>query len=224
MAASTPSIPSTHAAWTFTRPGDPSDVLSLTTDYPTPSPQSLKAGEALIKVSAVSLNAGALLFITAMPHPTSHRWIPELEFAGVIVALGPPGNNEEALQVGDEVMGARDLPTMLKQNGAMQSYLVNPIRLLTRKPKNMSMIDASGLTGVGCTAIQSLEVAGVKRGDKVLVTGGSGGLGSMLVQMAKAIVGETGVVVATCSGKNEELVKGLGADEVSMVLQWCCLA
>ncbi|EXJ77460.1 hypothetical protein A1O3_09686 [Capronia epimyces CBS 606.96] len=221
--AAVASIPSTHAAWVFTKHGPPTEVLTLRTDHPTPTPASLRTGEALIKVSAVSTNAGFLLAINSFPHPTSHPWIPEIEFAGTIVALGPRGANQEqgqgqgegaAFQVGDRVLGTRTFPSMLKYNGALQAYLVSPVSLLVQKPDSISMIDASGLSGVGCTALQSLEVAGVKPGHKVLVTGASGGLGSILVQTAKAVVGETGVVVTTCSGKNIDLVKSLGADEV----------
>lgn len=60
-----------------------------------------------------------------------------------------------------------------------------------------------------------IEKAQLKSGDAVLVNGASGGIGTLVVQMAKDIVGESGRVVAICSGRNVELVKGLGADEVS---------
>ena len=60
-----------------------------------------------------------------------------------------------------------------------------------------------------------LEKAQLKRGDAVLINGASGGIGTLVVQMAKDTVGESGRVVAICSGRNVELVKGLGADEVS---------
>jgi|SRR5271156_5228933 len=89
-----------------------------------------------------------------------------------------------------------------------------PAELVIRKPVNASMAEASGLAGVGCTAIQAAEAASLKPGDKVFVNGGSGGLGSMMVQVARAIVGESGQVIATCSGPNVEMVKALGADEV----------
>ena len=213
-----PNIPSTHSALTFTRRGHPLEVLTISHDYPTPRASTLKAGEALIKVSAVAMNAGVLLGITLFPHLTSKPWVPDMEFAGTIVAKGPTAKDDtDGLQVGDEIIGVRDGPSFMKYNGTMQSYLISNVRLLIRKPKTISMIDASGLSGVGCTALQALELAGVKRGDKVLVTGGSGGLGSMCVQMARAMVGESGTVVATCSSKNEELVKSLGADEVRVL-------
>ncbi|KAL6243696.1 zinc ion binding [Rhinocladiella similis] len=206
-------IPTTHSALTFTRRGDPLEVLTITHDFPTPKPSSLAPGEALIKVSAVATDAGICLIIRKIPHLTSKPWIPEINFAGTIVAMGPRSSDDSSsLQIGDEIIGVRSNP-LSKYNGAMQSYLVSPVNMLIRKPKSISMIEASGLPGVGCTAIQALEIAGVKRGDKVLVTGGSGGLGHMCVQLARALVGESGVVVSTCSAQNSELVRSLGADE-----------
>ncbi|KAK6365641.1 zinc ion binding [Exophiala oligosperma] len=206
-------IPTTHSALTFTRRGDPLDVLTITHDFPTPTPSSLVPGEALIKVSAVSTDAGISLIIRSIPHLTSKPWIPEINFAGTIVAMGTPSSDDSNdLRIGDEVIGVRSSP-LSKYNGAMQSYLVSPVNMLIRKPKSISMIEASGLPATGCTAIQALELAGVKRGDKVLVTGGSGGLGNMCVQLARVLVGESGIVVSTCSAQNAELVKSLGADE-----------
>ena len=208
-------IPQTHRAWTYTHKGQPSEVLSITPDYPTPQPSTLKADEALIKVSAVSLNAGYLIAYKALPHPTKHKWIPEMEFAGTIVALGPKGKDVEGFKVGDRVMGARDLPEMLRNNGVLQEFVVSSLNLLARAPKNSTQVEACGYSAVGCTAVQALRLAGVKRGDKICITGASGGLGTSFVQVARALIEETGVIVATCSGRNEEFVRSLGADEVN---------
>jgi NADPH:quinone reductase-like Zn-dependent oxidoreductase len=62
-----------------------------------------------------------------------------------------------------------------------------------------------------------VRAAGLKEGDRVLVNGASGGVGSFVVQMCKALVGETGRVVGVCSGGSAEAVKGLGADEVGWI-------
>jgi D-arabinose 1-dehydrogenase-like Zn-dependent alcohol dehydrogenase len=66
----------------------------------------------------------------------------------------------------------------------------------------------------GLTALQMAADAKLKRGDRVLVNGASGGVGTMAVQLARDVVGPEGVVVGICSGKNAEMVRGLGADEV----------
>ncbi|EHY57006.1 zinc ion binding [Exophiala dermatitidis] len=225
--ASSRAIPKTHSAWTFTRAGDPTQILTLRNDMPTRDPASLKQGEALIKVSAVSLNAG-MLGLMKFPHLTSRPWVPELEFAGTIVALpavqggsDPSGKGADAaaaaavpkFQVGDKVVGARTFPDLFKYNGTLQEYLVSPVWVMAKVSESLGVNEASGLPAVGCTALQALKVAGVKKGDKVLITAASGGLGTMLVQVARAIVGKDGIVVGSCSGRNEEFVRGLGADE-----------
>ena len=87
---------------------------------------------------------------------------------------------------------------------------------MVRKPEGLSFASAAGLGGNGCTAVQFCGVLGLRRGMKVLVTGASGSTGSLTLQVARAVVGKEGSVWGTCSGVNEELVKGLGADEVSM--------
>lgn len=230
------SIPETHAAWTYTRRGDPAQILNLTWNFPTPDPASLKPGEALIKVSAVALNSGTLSLMRKIPHFTNNPWVPEIDFAGTIVALAPDdgtnkgnegegeGEGDADFQVGDQIVGLRTIPFLLKYNGVLQEYLVSPVSVLAKKPESLSMVEASGLPAVGCTAVQAVNVAGVKKGNKVLVTAASGGLGSMLVQVAKAVVGPDGVVVGSCSGKNQELVRSLGADEVSLATTFLDLA
>lgn len=79
-----------------------------------------------------------------------------------------------------------------------------------RKPKNISFSEAAGVSLAGLTAYTAMvDTCGMKAGDRVLVTGGTGGVGIWAVQIAKA----TGCyVVATCSGQNIERVKGYGAD------------
>jgi reticulon-4-interacting protein 1, mitochondrial len=78
----------------------------------------------------------------------------------------------------------------------------------------MSLESAAGLGGCGCAAVQMVRKANIKRGDNVLINGGSGDLGSILVQVVKAAVGESGRVTATCSAKNVDFVRGLRAHEV----------
>lgn len=77
--------------------------------------------------------------------------------------------------------------------------------------KGLSALDASGLAAVGGTALQMLEEANLRSGDRILVNGASGGVGTILVQLGKAM----GLnVTATCSGKNVNTAKELGANEV----------
>ncbi|OHF02758.1 hypothetical protein CORC01_01859 [Colletotrichum orchidophilum] len=98
--------------------------------------------------------------------------------------------------------------------GALAEHVVLPARYAVRVPSHISLRDASCMMTAGCTAAVMLRTTGLKEGDRVLVNGASGGIGSLALQMARAVVGPGGYVVGVCSGKNAEMFLGLGADEV----------
>lgn len=160
--------------------------------------------------------------------------MPEHEFGGTIVAMGEGGrdgtyvfasadadDSEDSedwnLRVGDQVLGFLPFSERLKGHGAMAEYIVCPMEHVVRKPRNQSLLEASGVLANGWTAVHSGDAAGIKKGDKVLLNGCSGLLGSLMVQVLKGIVGEEGTVVGVCSAKNEAFVKGLGVDEVRLI-------
>lgn len=99
--------------------------------------------------------------------------------------------------------------------GALAEYVVVPAENVVLKPEGVSMEEAAGLPIAGVTALSCMDLARVKKGERVLVNGSSGGIGSLVLQLAKQAAGSEGTVVAVCSGRNLEMVKGLGADEVS---------
>ncbi|KAK0658703.1 hypothetical protein QBC41DRAFT_331854 [Cercophora samala] len=104
---------------------------------------------------------------------------------------------------------------MLKSGiGGLQKVVPIPAKYCVKLPQGKKLIEGAGLMLAGCTALLQVRQAGVKRGDRVLVVGASGGVGSAALQMVRDAVGSGGYVVAVCSGRNVELVKGLGADEV----------
>lgn len=145
--------------------------------------------------------------------------VPEAEFAGSIVAFGPNGTRTsecegQVLEVGEEVIGFLDPRMLFRWNGALAEYCVAMRKDIVRKPEGMESLEAAGLGACGWTSVCAGDAAGWKRGDKVLINGASGGLGSMMVQIAKNLVGNEGKVVAVCSGRNEKYVRDLGADEV----------
>lgn len=113
------------------------------------------------------------------------------------------------------------LPHLLKSGqGGLQGIVALPPRYAVRIPEGKTTKDAAGLLLAGCTADVQVSEAGIKPGQRVLVIGASGGVGSMAVQMVRekvGPVGEGGWVVGVCSGKNEGMVKGLGVDEVSLL-------
>lgn len=125
-----------------------------------------------------------------------------VDFAGVIVEVG---GQVTSFKVGDEVFGAAD--------GAFAEYVVVHERgAIARKPAALSFAEAASLPIAGVTALQGVRTLGqVQPGQKVLVNGASGGVGTFGVQIAKAFGAQ---VTGVCSTRNVELVKSIGADEV----------
>jgi len=200
-------------AWTYTSRGLPEDVLQLST-FPTPDPSSLLANEVLVKISHVGIPQGAAVLIGILPHFTSTPWIACQDFSGTIVATGTSITH---VIPGDLVFGSPNPKEFFtgKYNGVLVEYAILPGTTVVQKPKNITMASVAGIAGPGCPAIQFCELVRLKEGDSVLITGASGGTGSLTVQVARRIVGKAGRVVGTCSAVNAELVRGLGVDEVS---------
>ena len=183
----------------ITRYGNINDVQI--DEQPRPS---LTENAVLVKVHAASINPldlrvleGEFKAILPVPFP----FILGNDFAGTVVEVG---SKVSQFKVGDEVYAKTDL------NGAFAEYTVVQQSSLALKPQNISMEQAAALPLVGLTSWQALvEIAKVKAGQKVLIHAGSGGVGSIAIQLAKSL-GAT--VATTTSSKNSSWVKGLGAD------------
>jgi len=169
---------------------------------------TVKAGHVVIKVSATSVNTVDTM-IKSMGEALAGL-SPELpallgmDFAGTITEIG---EGVENYQVGDEVYGCAgglaDLP------GALAEYMLADANLIALKPKNLSMREAAALPLVGITAYEGLQRAQVSTGKKVLVHGGSGGVGHIAVQLANHFGGK---VYSTGGGdKQIALIEQLGA-------------
>lgn len=122
------------------------------------------------------------------------------DFSGVIEAVG---SEVTGFKVGDEVYGGR--------SGAFAEY-VNVVNAVVHKPANISHEEAAAVPTAGITALQGLRDHGkIQPGEKVLINGAAGGVGTFAVQIAKALGAE---VTAVTSTKNVELIRSLGADHV----------
>jgi NADPH:quinone reductase-like Zn-dependent oxidoreductase len=174
-------------------------------ELPVPEPPS---DGVLVRVHAVSLNRGD--FYTAVGRPWLLRLSAGLvrpkearvgwDFAGTVEAAGA---SEPELKVGDEVFGVRP--------GAFGEY-VTVSDAVAAKPGKLSFEEAAALPIAGLTALQGLrDKAQLQKGQKVLVNGASGGVGTFAVQMAKALGAK---VTAVCSTRNVEQALELGADRV----------
>lgn len=187
------------------------DVLKFT-DVGKPSPNP---NEVLIRVRASSVNSADHRLMRATPvwiramgmgllRPK--KQIPGIDMAGVVEAVG---ENVTRFKPGDEVYG----DVLEAATGAFAEYVSipedGPIAL---KPKNMTFEQAASVPVAGITALQALrDRAKIKAGDKVLINGASGGVGTFAVMLAKAYGAE---VTGVCSTKNVELVRSIGADHI----------
>ncbi len=181
----------------------PSTVLR-TAETPKPEP---RAGEVLIEITHTSVNPvdwkireGYLQ--NALPH--RFPIIPGWDAAGRIAALG---SGVTEFRVGDEVYAYTRLPEV--HSGTYAQFIALPAAAVAKKPASLGLAEAAAVPLVALTAYQALhEVAGIKAGDQVLVTAGSGGVGSFAIQFAKL----AGAVVTTTAGTaNQSYVRELGA-------------
>lgn len=124
------------------------------------------------------------------------------DVSGVVVAVG---DKVTRFKEGDEVY------CMSAKTGAFAEYITVNERMIALKPKDISHAEAATIPMAALTAWQALQIAKAQSGEKVLVIGGSGGVGVFAVQIAKLKGAE---VTAVCSGKNVEFVRSLGADHV----------
>ncbi|KAH8588153.1 hypothetical protein B0O99DRAFT_525532 [Bisporella sp. PMI_857] len=209
--ADSPALPTTMRAWKYSNNGTPSNVLSLDAKFP--APQAPTGGELLIRVSHAALNpVGAVTMATVPSIIRRCPAVPEIDFSGVVVAAGPTAPVQ--FPAGARICGSYTVAVNRKGLGSLAEYIVvsEETAGLSRVPEGLDMAQAAGLHCTGQTAVSMCERAGIKGGERVLVNGASGGVGTMVVQVLKAMGCKE--VVAVCSERNAEAVLKLGADEV----------
>lgn len=186
----------------------PPGVLRIE-EVPKPTPGE---GQVLVRVHAATVVAPDWRF--RKPEPFLIRAINGLtrpkiailgmELAGVVEAVGA---NVTRFRAGDEVFGSAGT-----KFGAHSEYVcVAAGRGLERKPANLSFEEAAPLSYAGITALHFLRQANIKPGQRVLIYGASGAVGTASVQIAKNYFGAH--VTGVCSGANLEMVRSIGADD-----------
>jgi len=184
----------------------PPDVLTVE-DVERPAP---KDDQVLLRVHAASVNAADRVLLRGKPFMVrlamglSKPRNPILGFdvAGRIEAVG---RRVEAFRPGDEVFGASKF-------GAFAEYACVSERTLVLKPTNVSFEQAAATPTAAYTALQAIRDKGrLRPGQKVLIDGASGGVGTFAVQIAKTFGAE---VSAVCSARNVEIARSIGADDV----------
>ena len=168
------------------------------------------ANEVLVRVRAAAVNPLDWHYMRGSPYlmrlasgigkPKDTRM--GVDFAGVVAAVGP---DVTQFKPGDEVFGGR--------NGAFAEFVVVPEdRAIALKPESVTFEQAATAPIAALTALQALRDSGrMQSGDRVLINGASGGVGTFAVQIAKAMGAE---VHGVCSTRNVEMVRSLGADRV----------
>ena len=182
--------------------GGPAVLVYEAAQRPEPGP-----GEVLIEVHAAGITFAELTWDrTWWRHEVERApLIPSHEVSGVVVELGPGVSD---FQVGDLVCGL----IRFDYDGAAAEYVVAPATDLAAKPVTVSHAAAAALPLAALTAWQALVVhARLHRGDRVLVHGGAGGVGSFAVQLAAQLGGH---VTTTARGTDADLARSLGADRV----------
>ncbi len=184
-------------AITIPEPGD-ADSLVLA-EVPDPEVQ---AGQVLIDVVAAGVNrADVMQRLGHYPPPPGASDYPGLEVSGRVAALG---EGVEGWQVGDEVCALID-------GGGYAERVVAPAEQVLPVPRGVSLVDAAGLPEVACTVWSNVFlVANIQPGQVLLVHGGSSGIGTMAIQLAKAV----GAHVAVTAGSQAKLdvCRDLGAE------------
>jgi NADPH2:quinone reductase len=175
-------------------------------DLPKPSP---KESEVLVRVGAAALNPIDIYIragTVAMPLPKP--FIPGCDVAGTVEAVGP---GVTSYKPGDRVWGSNQ--GILGRQGTLAEYVCTSAEWLYPTPAGVSDPEAAAVALVGITAHLGLfRRAGVQPGETVFVNGGTGGLGSMVVQMAKAVGAK--VITTVGSAEKAALCRGWGADRV----------
>ena len=182
------------------------DVVKLD-DVEKPVPND---NQVLIKVRAASLNAfdayvirdswlGRLMFGLRKPRDTRLG----RDVAGVVAAVGKNPAAAGQFKPGDEVFGIC--------RGALAEYACASERALVMKPPNLSFEQAASVPLAGLTALQGLRHGKIQAGQKVLINGATGGVGTFAVQIAKSFGAD---VTAVCSTRNIDLIRSIGADHI----------
>ncbi|WP_342543660.1 NAD(P)-dependent alcohol dehydrogenase [Paenisporosarcina sp. FSL H8-0542] len=188
--------------------GSPDVLEMLEVEKPTP-----EDNQVLVKIHAASVNYGNLVLLRGEPLLARFAFgllkpkysIPGGDIAGRVEAVG---KYVKQFQPGDEVFG--DLSSCGWSGFA--EYVAVPENALAIKPANISFVEAAAVPMAGVTALQGLRDKGkIQSGQKVLINGASGGVGTFAVQIAKSFGAE---VTAVCSTRNVDIVQSIGAAHV----------
>jgi NADPH:quinone reductase-like Zn-dependent oxidoreductase len=196
--------------------GDAENLVLSNVEKPTP-----KDKEVLIKIRATSVTTSDVL-IRRLKEPLIPRFILQLIFGfgsprnpvlGMVTSgiIESKGKDVTLFNEGDEVFAYGSISPINRRFGSYAEYICLPEDWnLALKPVNISFEEAAAIPYGGLLASHLLKKASIKKGDKILIYGASGSIGTMAIQMAKNIGAH---VTGVCSLRNFDLVKSLGCDQ-----------
>ena len=189
--------------------GSTSDVIEI--DQNTTAPNDPSEGKVLVKVKAAGVNPtdwkiseGYMQQIMPLEFPATLGW----DFSGIVEKAGAGVSD---IKQGDEVYGQSSV--VMGGSGTFAEMALANADNIARKPITLSHEEAAGLPTVGVSAWQALvDIIGLSKGQKILIHGGAGGVGSIAIPLAKYI---GAYVATTVSGKDKQFAKEeIGADEI----------
>ena len=197
--------------------GDAENLVLSNVEKPTPNDN-----EVLIKIRATSVTTSDVL-IRGLNEPLIPRFILQLIFGfgsprnpvlGMVTSgiVERKGKDVTLFEVGDEIFAYGSVSPTNRRFGSYAEYICLPEDWnLALKPANLSFEEAAAIPYGGLLASHLLKKTSIKKGDKILIYGASGSIGTMAIQLAKHVGAH---VTSVCSSRNFELVKSLGSDEM----------
>jgi NADPH:quinone reductase-like Zn-dependent oxidoreductase len=197
--------------------GDAENLVLSNVEKPTPD-----HNEVLIKIRATSVTTSDVL-IRGLNEPLIPRFILQLIFGfgsprnpilGMVTSgiIESKGKDVTSFNIGDEVFAYGSVSPTKRHFGSYAEYICLPEDWnIALKPSNLSFEEAAAIPYGGLLASHLLKKTSIKKGDKILIYGASGSIGTMAIQLAKHAGAH---VTSVCSSRNFELVKSLGSDEM----------
>ena len=166
----------------------------------------------LVKIHAASINQADAYMLQGKPFPLRFMiglFKPKYKVLGSDVSgvITEVGKNIKDYKVGDEVFGQ----LLANQDAGYSEFALMSPKQITLKPENVSHSQAASVSMAGFTALQGARLADIKEGDKVLIYGASGGVGTFMIQVCKYLKGHVTAVVST---RNIDVAKASGADRI----------
>ncbi|EGZ24343.1 hypothetical protein PHYSODRAFT_325466 [Phytophthora sojae] len=200
--------PATFKAYEYYKYGDAMEEIKFNANV---TQKPLKADELRVKVFSAAVNPVDYKLVTYGPHILPHTPTAENPFRvgfDMAVKVVEVGSDVKDYKVGDEIFAMPGFVSF----GTFGEYINIETKYVAPKPSSMSWNEAAGVPLAGQTSWQALVTYGkLQKGQRVLILGGSSGTGVFGIQIAKALGAE---VITTCSHRNVELVKSLGADQI----------